>query len=74
MGTEVNAVAFLPDSRTAVIGRYDGRVELWNVQSRQRLANYEGHYRDRGSKNAIVSSIGVSPTDRSWPPPVPTAT
>ena len=61
MGTEVNAVEFLPDSRTAVIGRYDGKVELWNVQSRQRLANYEGHYRSADGKRRYVNAIGVSP-------------
>jgi WD40 repeat protein len=42
-GTEISDAAFLPDGRTLVLVGYDGRVNLWSLDSRKRLLNYDGH-------------------------------
>ena len=60
IGSETSCAAFLPDSRTLVIGRFDGKVELWNVESRQRVANCEGHTQSENEENRYIFDVAVS--------------
>ena len=60
IGSETSCAAFLPDARTIVIGRFDGKVELWNVESRQRVANYEGHTKSETEESRYIFDVAVS--------------
>ncbi|MCA9072545.1 MAG: WD40 repeat domain-containing protein, partial [Planctomycetaceae bacterium] len=62
-GMEVSAFTFLPNSQYALLGGYDGRVELWDLQSGIRSVRYEGHRPVTGNHNFLfhmASSIDGS--------------
>jgi WD40 repeat protein len=52
-GTEVSTCAFLPSSQFALLGGYDGRVELWDLRAGVRTVRYEGHRPATGNHNFL---------------------
>ncbi len=45
-GYKVKSVAFSPDGRTLASGSGDGRIDLWDVQTRQGITTLDGHTGD----------------------------
>ncbi len=77
-GTEVSAVTFLGDSQTVAMGGYDGRVSVWNLQTRKPLVNYEGHLPEQSNQRyiyhvavapdaSVVASAGADGHVKLWP-------
>jgi WD40 repeat protein len=55
--TDVEAVAFAPDSRSALSAGSDGIVRLWNVQTGEMIRTFEGH-------KGAVHDVAFSPDGR----------
>jgi WD40 repeat protein len=55
---EINALAFAPDGRTLVVGRFNPQVELWDVAGRRLSAHLPGHL-------ARVMGLAISPDGKT---------
>ncbi len=52
--SEVNSVAFSPDSKYLTSGSYDKIVKLWSVESQKEVTTLQGH-------SSYVYSVAFSP-------------
>ena len=56
--TPINALAFAPDGKTLVVGRFSPRVELWDLGGRKLIAELPGHL-------AQVMGLAISPDGKT---------
>jgi WD40 repeat protein len=56
---EISDIAVLPDRRTLVLGQYTGIVSLYDLQTKKRVGELDGHRQSANGK--YVFSVSVSP-------------
>jgi WD40 repeat protein len=56
--TPINALAFAPDGKTLVVGRFSPRVELWDLGRRKLISELPGHL-------AQVMGLAISPDGKT---------
>jgi WD40 repeat protein len=60
----VNGIAFSPDGRLLISGSHDKTINLWDVQSSQRVKSLEGH--EDVVLRVVVNSTGTLIASISW--------